>query len=104
MATSFEVATPTEAVRAVSSRTAAFRRAASFAPSPNTLRLPVTSRNASSIDIGSTQSLKRPRTSITWRETTAYLSISGCRYTPCGQRFHACEIGMALETPKARAS
>ena len=103
-ATSFEVATPTEAVRWVSLRTASFSRAATVSPSPNARRLPVTSRNASSIETGSTQSLKRPRTSITWRETAAYLSMSGWRYTPCGHRFQAWEIGIALDTPKARAS
>ena len=38
------------------------------------------------------------------RETAAYFSMSGRTYTPCGQRFHACEMGIALDTPKARAS
>ena len=61
LATSFEVATPTEAVSAVSSRIACFSLRAIVSPEPSARALPVTSRNASSIETGSTRSVKRPR-------------------------------------------
>ena len=53
-ATSLVVATPTEIVSWISSRTASLIARAIVGPSPNSSREPVTSRNASSIEIGST--------------------------------------------------
>jgi hypothetical protein len=41
---------------------------------------------------------------MTSLETAAYFSMSGRTYTPWGQARKACEIGIALPTPKRRAS
>ena len=38
------------------------------------------------------------------RETSRYRSIRTGRYTPCGQRRHASEMGMAEWMPNLRAS
>ncbi len=54
LATSFVLATPTEAVSPTSARTSSLIRRAIVGPSPNSAIDPVTSRNASSIEIGST--------------------------------------------------
>ena len=54
LATSFVLATPTEAVSPTSARTSSLIRRAIVGPSPNSAADPVTSRNASSIEIGST--------------------------------------------------
>ena len=53
LATSFVVATPTEAVRASSSPMAALISRPIRSPSPKSAIEPVTSRNASSIEMGS---------------------------------------------------
>ena len=76
-ATSFDEATPTDAVSCRSARIASFSRRAIAAPSPIARALPVTSRNASSIETGSTTSVTRRRTSITSFDSPAYLSMSG---------------------------
>ena len=104
LATSLEVATPTDAVSWVCSLSASLSARAICSPVPNILRLPVTSRKASSMEMGSTQSVNPRSTSMTSAETAAYFSMSGRMYTPCGQRRHASEIGMALPTPNRRAS
>ena len=54
LATSFVLATPTEAVSPTSARVSSLIRRAIDGPSPNSAADPVTSRNASSIEIGST--------------------------------------------------
>jgi len=61
------VATPTDAVSRTSSRTAALMRAAIAGPSPNRACDPVTSRNASSIEMGSICGVNRRRIAITSR-------------------------------------
>ncbi len=61
LATSLELATPTEAVSCVSSRIACLRLRPIVSPEPSARSLPVASRNASSIETGSTRSLKRSR-------------------------------------------
>ncbi len=67
-ATSLVVATPTEAVSPTSSRTAVLMLPAIVGPSPNSGRDPVTSRNASSIEIGSTSGVNDRRIDITSRD------------------------------------
>ena len=86
MATSFVVATPTEAVRPTSATIAALIVTAIVGPSPKSARDAVTSRNASSIEIGSTSGVNRRRIVITSRLTRWYLRPSTGRKTPCGQR------------------
>ena len=54
LATSLVVATPTEAVSPTSSRTRSLIERAMAGPSPNSSNEPVTSRNASSMEMGST--------------------------------------------------
>ncbi len=66
-ATSFVVETPTDAVSSSSSWIASLIRRAIVAPSPNRARLAVTSRNASSMEIGSTSGVKRRRIAMTSR-------------------------------------
>jgi hypothetical protein len=63
------LATPTEIVNWTSSRTAALIERAIVSPSPNSSREPVTSRNASSIEIGSTSGVNRRRIAMTSRLT-----------------------------------
>ena len=63
-ATSFVVATPTEIVSSTASRTSSLIRRPIVSPSPNSYREPVTSRNASSIEIGSTCGVNRRRIAI----------------------------------------
>ena len=58
--------TPTETVSPTSSWTASLMRRAIVSPSPNSAREPVTSRNASSIDTGSTCEVNRRRIAMTW--------------------------------------
>ncbi len=79
LATSFEVATPTEAVSPVSSRIAALSFRPISTPDPIARALPVTSRNASSIETGSTRSVKRSKTAMIRSDSRAYFSMSGWR-------------------------
>ena len=67
LATSLVPATPTEAVSPTSARTSSLIRRAMAGPSPNSAAEPVTSRNASSIEIGSTCGVKRRRIDMTSR-------------------------------------
>ena len=53
-------------------------------PSPNSAREPVTSRNASSIEIGSTSGVNRRRIAMTSRLTAWYFAPSTGRKMPCG--------------------
>ncbi len=79
LATSFEVATPTDAVSPVSSRIAALSLRPICSPVPIARALPVTSRNASSIETGSTRSVKRSKTAMIRSDSRAYFSMSGWR-------------------------
>jgi hypothetical protein len=103
-ATSFVEATPTEMVNRTSSRTAALIARAIASPSPNNAKDAVTSRNASSIEIGSTSGVNRRRIAITSRLTDRYLRPSTGRKTPSGQRRPASRSGIAERTPNLRAS
>ena len=75
LATSFEVATPTEAVSWISRRIASLRRRAISSPVPNARPLPLTSRNASSIETGSTRSVKRRRIFMIRSDSRPYFSM-----------------------------
>ena len=97
-------ATPTDATSPTSARMRDLMRRACAWPSPRSARLCVTSRNASSIDTGSSSGVNSVRTVMIWRETCAYVSMSTGRKTPSGQRRAARPMGMAECTPKRRAS
>ena len=71
LATSFEVATPTEAVRPVSRWISSFTRRATTSPGPRARAEAVTSRKASSMDTGSTRSVTRRRMSMTRSDSWA---------------------------------
>jgi len=73
-------------------------------PSPNSSREPVTSRKASSIEIGSTSGVNRRRIAMTSRLTRWYLAPSTATKMQSGQRRRAVRIGMAEWTPNFRAS
>jgi hypothetical protein len=73
-------------------------------PSPKSLTLAVTSRNASSTEMGSTRSVKASKTARISREMAAYFDMSGEMKTPWGQRRKAVEMGIALPTPNFRAA
>jgi hypothetical protein len=103
-ATSLVAATPTETVRSISSLTACLICRAIAAPSPNSPREPVTSRNASSIEIGSTSGVNRRRSAMTSRLTPWYFAPSTGRKTACGQSRPAVRRGIAEWTPYLRAS
>ncbi len=103
-ATYLLAATPTDTVSWVAARTSCLSRCAIARPSPNNARLPVTSRNASSSDNGSTWSVKRANTACTCAATAAYTSMRGGTKMPCGQRRRACTPGIAECTPNLRAS
>ena len=103
-AMSLAVATPTEAVSFVSSRIRALIFRAMVSPSPNRRTLAVTSRKASSTEIGSTRSVNASKTTRICFETSLYFAMSGAMKTPCGHSRQAVEIGMALATPNLRAA
>ena len=69
LATSFVRATPTDAVSRSSSWIVCLIRRAMVSPSPNSARDAVTSRNASSIETGSTIGVNRRRIAMTSRLT-----------------------------------
>jgi hypothetical protein len=94
-ATSFVRATPTEIVRPTSSWTAALIARAMASPSPKSFRDPVTSRNASSIEIGSTSGVNRRRIARTSLLTRPYLRPSTGRKIPCGHSAPAVRSGIA---------
>jgi len=64
----------------------------------------VTSRNASSIETGSTEGVNWRRTAITLRLSAWYFAPSTGTKMPCGQSLPAWRSGMAEWTPKTRAS
>src|SRR5215469_11454478 len=66
---------------------------------PLTGSVPVRSRNASSIDSGSTSGVTRRISARTARPTSRYFAMSGRITTACGQRSSAWNIGIAERTP-----
>jgi len=104
LATSFVLATPTETVNRTSLRTASRIAAPIVGPSPNRARDSVTSRNASSIEIGSTSGVNRRRIVMTSRLTATYFAPSTGRKIPFGQSRPAWRRGIAEWTPNLRAS
>ncbi len=104
LATSFVVATPTEIVRSTDDVTSSLIRRPIAAPSPNRTREPVTSRKASSIEIGSTSGVNRRRTAITALLASVYFAPSTGTKIPVGHRRPASRSDIAEWTPNARAS
>jgi len=104
LATSFVLATPTDAVRPTSALVSSLIRPAIVGPSPKSAAEPVTSRKASSIEIGSTSGVKRRRIAMTSRLTRWYFAPSTGTKIASGQSRLAVRIGIAEWIPKRRAS
>ena len=94
-------ATPTLSGNPACSRTARRSRAAT---SPASAAACGTSRNASSIDPGSTTAEKRSKISNTSRPAATYDSNEVLTTTAAGHSRRARAVGMPLRTPYARAS
>ncbi len=94
-----------ETVMASVFSTSAAKRASTLAgDSPCSRSVPERSRNASSIDSGSTSGVKA---SIIWRTsrpTRAYFSMLGRMTRACGHSRSASNIGIADFTPNVRAT
>ena len=97
-------ATPAETVSPSSSRTARRMASAMRVALPLKSTEPVTSRKASSRERGSMRSVKRRKMLCTASEASLYLSMRVRSTTSSGQRRRAWAMGMALRTPKRRAS
>jgi hypothetical protein len=65
--------------------------------------VPDRSRNASSIDSGSTNGVSARIASRTWRPTVTYFCMFGLMMVACGHKRRASNIGIAERTPKVRA-
>ena len=105
MAANFTGATPADAGSRSSSRIRRRSVAAMTAPSPKSARDPVTSRNASSRDSGSTRSVTEPKISCSPSLAVTYASKRGRTTTAFrGARRSASVMGIALRMPKGRAS
>ena len=66
---------------------------------PCSLAVPLRSRNASSIDSGSTSGVRRRISARTARPTSRYFAMSGRITTASGQAASALNIGIAERTP-----
>ncbi len=66
---------------------------------PCTASVPLRSRNASSIDSGSTSGVRRRISALTARPTSRYFAMSGRITTASGQAASALNIGIAERTP-----
>ena len=66
--------------------------------------VPDRSRNASSIDSGSTSGVTDSINSLTWRPVSVYFFISGRITVASGQAASALNIGIAERTPYIRAT
>ena len=97
-------ATPADAVSPVAARISSFSRRATVMPSGSFHAFSVTSRYASSNDIGSTSGVIDRKMANTCCDTVRYLLKSGCTITSRGQSRTARDIGIAERTPKVRAS
>ncbi len=70
---------------------------------PCSFSVPARSRNASSMESGSTSGVSACIMVRTWRPTRTYFSMSGLMTTASGQASSALNIGMAERTPWMRA-
>jgi hypothetical protein len=86
LATSLLLAMPSEQGRPSSARMVCCNRRARSGPG---LAWSLTSRKASSIEIGSTSGVSARSSAITWRETARYSRWRGGTMTSCGQRASA---------------
>ena len=71
---------------------------------PSLRRAPDTSRKASSRESGSTAGVTARKMAMTSLDTSPYKWCRGGRKTACGHSRRARPTGIALLTPKARAS
>ena len=104
MARNFDGAIPIDATRPSSFRMSPLIAFPMAWASPNRRSEPVTSRNASSRDRGSTSGVYRWKIPMIWRLTRVYLSKSAGSRTSSGQSRSARAVGMAECTPNSRAS
>jgi len=95
---------PVARVSDVAARISSFSRRATFIPSGSFHAFSVTSRYASSSDIGSTSGVIERKIAKTCCETVRYLLKSGWTMTSEGQSRTARDIGIADRTPNVRAS
>ncbi len=94
---------PTETVMPMSRSTSRANRASTFAGiMPWTRWVPARSRNASSIDSGSTSGVSACMAWRTSRPTRTYLAMSGRITAADGHSASALNIGIAERTPKVR--
>ena len=103
-ATNLTGATPTEQVMDCCSRTCRLISSAMALGEPSLRLAPDTSRNASSSESGSTSGVTARKMAMTSLDTAPYSRCRGGRKTACGHSRRARPTGMALRTPKARAS
>jgi len=97
-------ATPADAVREVDARISSLSRRATVIPRGSCQAFSVTSRYASSSDIGSTSGVIDRKIAKTCCDTARYLLKSGWTITSEGQRRTARDMGIAERTPNVRAS
>ena len=94
---------PTETVMPMSRSTSRANRASTLAGiMPCTRWVPERSRNASSIDSGSTSGVSACMAWRTSRPTRTYFAMSGRITMAAGQSASALNIGIAERTPKVR--
>ena len=104
LATSRLLATPTEIVSPTSSWTARLMPRAASSPTPSSASVPVRSRNASSIESGSTSGEKRSRMAITCFVAAEYFwPLTGTKIAS-GHSAPAVRSGIAERMPNLRAS
>jgi len=104
LARNFVRATPTVTVSPTSSRAEARSRAAMCSAVPTTLRMPPTSRKASSTDSPSTSGVVRANSSNTAWLASTYAAMRGSTTTASGHRRRASERLIPVRTPHACAS
>ena len=94
---------PTETVIPISRSTSRAKRASTLAGiMPWTRWVPLRSRNASSIESGSTSGVSACMARRTSRPTLTYFAMSGRITMADGQSASALNIGIAERTPKVR--
>ena len=99
LATCLVAATPTLHVSPVRSLTRIRRSRAILPGLPHSRRAPRTSRNASSIDRGSTSGVISSKIAMTWRDISVYREYGGFTTIAFGHRRRAIATGIADFTP-----
>ena len=103
-AQSLFVATPTDSTRPSCSRTSRFSALAMLSAPPNRCSVAVTSRNASSSEIGSTSGVRSAKSAMTASDAASYFWPSPGTKIPSGHSRPAVWSGIAEWMPNARAS